>query len=634
MIESYFIKKIQQLSLDKILAEAILLIFFISILIDFSNWYTHSKAIILVLATTFYLCFRDSLIHSDFSIKCRKNKHLSKISHVLFFFSISLVLLSLWLSQYTRSIYFFGLIGLALITIVYDILLLDTTDYSRFQCSIIQIKIILIGILVYASIYWEFPGIYGTDSWWHNEWTSELIEFGNISEGTFLRNSYAQFPIFHLNSGIVSILTKVSVYDSIFLSTSFFLALTSIFITVIGTKIFNVKIGLVAGLVTILSDMAINFGSQVFPNTLGFCLFTVIFYVTFIKLNVNIYYKFLFILLSIAVILTHTLSSFIVLLVLCGLFLSLLFYNFSKLNYEGITTSLLIVFFFGLSMFSYWMHAITTSGFFFESSILKLIGSTDISNKILTQTNIQLSFFSRTLPELGYLLLIIFSIIGILVCINKNFRTYERTGLITCVFALFLLPTFLKLLGINLLPERWLLFLYLPLTILAIFGVMISINVFQKNTLKTIGFSLIIIVIVLLMIISPPANGDNPPTFNNAQRLGYTYSEQKTIERLAEFDAGCPKTDLHYGNIFPYIIGNKEYQDMSTRDNIVFIERKYYIFHPEWDSLFITELHEGGKNDNFITGRYVSDYLKGNKISEKSRIYTNEMTNVFAMTDY
>lgn len=626
-IELFFNSK--NLELDKLLAYGIAFVSFLILIININDWYLHYVVLVVLFASILYMLIRDRLIKDNNPIISNQTTTIFKILNIIFIVSILIAITSLWNSLYYRPIIFFIMIGIALFTILYDIVIFNTDN--KYYCAIIQGKIILIGILIYASIYWEFPGIYGSDSWLHNEWIIEIINIGHLTEGIFVFNSYVNLPIFQLSGAGLSIITNLNLYSSIFLSNSVFLTLTCIFITYIGKEVFDTKIGLIAGLLTVLSNMGIRFGTDVFPNTLGFCFFTIGIYLIFTKPKSDIRYTSLIIFFSLILIFTHTISAFILCLILfliVGSSKVYLLFEISK-NKETFV-SLAFAIFFAIVLFFHWMHAVVPSGVFFENSVMRFFEIKQ-SQGILLIGNVVTDPLGYLLSELGYYILILFGIIGILICLKSDNRTLHRWELISCWALLIICPTVLKVIKISIIPERWLIFDYLFLTLIAIFGAVSLIKTLQNKQLKVIYICIICMFILGFMIINPQANVDVPPIFNNAERYGYTASEIKTIQWLSENEAGCPITDLHYGNIFPYIMGIKNYTKMSDRINTVFIDRNFYLFHKDWNLLFKTNVHKGGSNDNYIAGMSTLKYKQENRILEKSLIYKNGVTYVYAM---
>jgi hypothetical protein len=132
------------------------------------------------------------------------------------------------------------------------------------------------------------------------------------------------------------------------------------------------------------------------------------------------------------------------------------------------------------------------------------------------------------------------------------------------------------------------------------------------------------------MIIGSEGNNDSPLSFNGAKRLGFTAAELTTIQTLSEIRTGQPTADLNYVDIFPYVAGFLNYEDMVLRDSRVFILRNYYLQHSEWDQGFVTDILEGGIQDVTISQALVSDYIKGQGIDKWDAIYANNDVTVYS----
>ena len=196
-------------------------------------------------------------------------------------------------------------------------------------------------------------------------------------------------------------------------------------------------------------------------------------------------------------------------------------------------------------------------------------------------------------------------------------------ALILVVAVLVALPYGFMLLNLeNILPGRWFIFLYVPLSILAVQG-LLGVSKLIRPGLGKLSLIMVAVLAILCMMTTTNsmANDDSPFLYNGGSgRIGYTQSEITAIKTLSNMEVGCPKTDMYYGYIFPYVVGYEPYTEMVERDSSVFIVRSYYLHHPEWNEKYNIGIHEGGIG-NYEREKAVMDYMKEQGIDKGNLIY-------------
>ena len=140
----------------------------------------------------------------------------------------------------------------------------------------------------------------------------------------------------------------------------------------------------------------------------------------------------------------------------------------------------------------------------------------------------------------------------------------------------------------------------------------------------------IILVIIFMMTTNKIANNDSPQVFNGARRLGYTQSELTAINTLSDMGVGRPTADTYYGLIWPYVAGYDEYMEMVQGDSRVFIQRNYYLHHPEWNPHYMAGIIKGGYEEMRRTRVLISGYMREQGIDRWPVIYINENVTVYS----
>ncbi len=631
--------KRHDLALDKVIAILVLCtgIAAIAASLMLEHYGIHLPLIISI-SSLLYLLFRGKLSQIESLPKFGETNRIRSINHIFFIISLSLSIWVLWSNLFYRPPLYFALLLVAAASIMLDIFSLNEDKSSHI--SIPLFKIIALSLLTYAGMYYQFPGIYGVDPWLHNMWIQETVNLGHLTTGESITiGQYYLFPVFYLTSAITQILTLLPTYDSIFASIGVLMAVSCLFVFLIGRRLFNAKIGLLAALIVPFTASSIERATAIIPMSLGFVFFLTILYLVFPRDEKgSLKYGVLIMLVSVSLVLTHTIAALVTLLSLIAVFTGIKWYKqVSKpaIVYGGV--SLTMITFFGVIMLLSWMQNPLGATSFLDLTYQKLLSSLQLESQFLLTTSSAptiVPYAVSLLNEAGYFLLLPFGIIGALLCFPRQNRTGQRMALVLVTSVLVALPYAFILFNVegNILPGRWLTFMYVPLSILAIQGLLGVSNLIRASLGKLSLIMIVILAILLLMTtINSTANDDSPFLYNNAARSGYTESEIRAIKTLSHMDAGHPETDLYYGSIFSFVIGRDVYSEMLEQDSDVFILRNYYLHHPEWDEKYTARIRKVGPRIYEPMKVLIFDYLKEQGIDRGKVIYRNGRVSVYAV---
>lgn len=618
--------------------------------------YSLEIPIILVASSALYLLLRKRLATGAKPVSYRLAKQIRALSHIIFIISLSSSMWLLWSNLYYRSPIYFILLLVAAASIILNIFSLD--EMRKAHIPVVLLKIILLSLTVYIGVYYQFPGIYGVDPWLHTMLIQETVGLGHVFEsqliaGDIFYSDYFLFPIYHLSGATTHISTNLSIHDSIFVITGIVMVVCSLFAFLIGRKLANVRIGLLAALVLPLTADFIDRATAIIPMSLGLCFFLAILYISLCRDKKSAPDILLLIVLSVALILTHTVAAFVMLVVLIAIFLGIEFFKRGKpignnpsqpLNldkhgklpsFPHNPVSLTFIAFFGVAMLIGWTQSSPAVPSFFDWNLRELVTALQVdaqSGSIgpLIETNI--TNVASILDAGGFLILLALAIIGALISLHPMKRSAKSTALIFTAAALFIIPTSFQFFSLqNILPWRWFVFLYAPMSILAIQALLGLSSVIKRSIGKISFVMLILLPILFLMITNSTANKDSPLLFNGAKRFGYTQAEITAISTLSYMGSGRPVTDLYYGTIFPYLIGYDNYADMVRRDNMVFIYRNYFLHNPDWNQWYVIPIHLGGRGNYRSEPVLISDYIKEKAIIENPLIYSNGNVEAYAI---
>lgn len=330
-------------------------------------------------------------------------------------------------------------------------------------------EILLVAFLVRFTIFYSSSFPVGVDSWGHLNMIRDFVYFGNIEVGNSYvgrSNQYLQMPLFLLGAALTKIIADIPFIDAYFILGLSNLA-TFLFIYSIANFIFkDVRVSLISTLVFSFSTVQIFLGAWIIPQTLG-----VLFYFSLLLIFFKILFRYdqrysvLLILLLIAIILTHTISTFA--LVYTLLILSFIFILSKGERKRGVT------------LFHYTLLAIISTLFVWDSSTNFLLRVVQPFLKTIQESpglgeelprGITYVSASAFIDYSGYILLLIGAIVGSLYVI----RTKPNFIKVTIVFITFGLLLFIYLFstyGIqNIMPSRWFYYAYGGLAILFGYG--------------------------------------------------------------------------------------------------------------------------------------------------------------------
>jgi len=423
--------------------------------------------LLLGLGSLFYLFIRAKLLKSQYEVKPELiNRRLS-----IFFVSFNFwLIIALAICYYTMhlslslSIFISAIVGI----MAAEILLIGPS-------LLLLLQIILIALLHRAIIFFEYPSPVGNDPWTHTIWIFKLISTGYVYNSL---GGYSSTPIFHIFASIISQITSLNIKDTLFIvgSTTLF---SVIFLYIIISYYFDKRIALLSCLLICFSSYHIATGTKVIAQTLCVAILPILLYLVFYYNNkFKIYLKSMIILYLIFIVLTHTLSSFVFLVIvtsiwLAGLFESLPIYSPSK-NYAFLSIGLVI--FFLVLLIGYWMYC---SGFigFVTSSIKWGFSQAYLAPSPTTIRESSLDTFIKNLPVY---ILILSAMIGSYYSIAKRFPisvTSYGWGIVSLVAFSIIFQA-----G-DILPGRWFDFLQIAIALPMSIGIMQVIKLSNRKCL-------------------------------------------------------------------------------------------------------------------------------------------------------
>lgn len=503
--------------------------------------------------------------------KSSKIQRLFFVIYILFLI-ISLLLIRFRIEQYERPLFFFITVSVMAGAIACQIIFsMENQKWLIFP------QIIILGITICWSQLLIFPTVLGVDPWYHQLFTTQIIETHFIPGNS----GYSYQPIFHLIITISSFFCNLNYKLATMLSVSLIQIICNVFliylITIILTK--NEKMGLMAALMIILADYHILMTYWSIPNslTITYVLIAIFFILKSVE-NKSWRFSFLSILLFILIILGHSITS--VLMATSLLIIWVISKGFVISDFREkpiISIKICLIFIFSLSV--WWSYASGHLRSFV--SIARWGFSRDI---FYSQTAAQIwEEFAKKIPtnelifnQLGMFLFFTLAIIGIFYMISMHKETTIIYSLIA-ITPLFL-GFFSILLGLSIIEGRWWffseVFLSIPLGIAIIF----LLSFINSNKIRMRVIFLFVFVFSFLLIMSPVANSDNhifsehsswKPAISESELFALSSISFKFTENIG--------TDNYYAGVSDYVIQN----------NLKIVPIDEYLYQGDFDNKII-----------------------------------------------
>lgn len=464
-------------------------------------------------------------------------------------YTLSIIALYLRTYLYERPISYFILTALMVGVVALEILL-----PHRRKAAWILPQLVLLGISVAWSQILLFPGILGSDPWWHNMFVSSILNTHAVPGGHW----YTYMPLFHLEVAGASLLTGLDYRLAVMLSAS--LAQVIVFplaAYLIGKALFgDERIGFLAGLMLITANQQIGMSTASIPN--GFAaIFMALVLVLLFKVNYTnpgraryLTYFFLTV-----IILTHTVTAACVAVVLFLTWGACRLYDFVRGDTARKTypVTLDMVLVFPAAMLGWWYFVSGHAAVFFD--LLRQGFSRDyfISNPAVIDAYPGLvPVFEQIFNNIGMFLFFTLSLVGILYLVARR----ERNGFAfaTVGFVLLALGFFPLVTGLSFIEHRWWYFAQILLCVpLAVSLLLVESLRRTRTRAGMLVFAAGISLLAFAMILSPAANNDTHVfAGNSAVRTGFTASEMRAIDAVDAVRTGPIWSD-RYVQVVNYV---------------------------------------------------------------------------------
>jgi len=318
-----------------------------------------------------------------------------------------------------------------------------------------------------------------------------------------------------------------------------------------------------------VGNYVVEWGLHIIPTSLGLAFFLAVLY-ALVRITATEYANrdyVLLVALTLAVVLTHQVSTFIMLVLLGAAFLAQIVlqvgsFTASSLDpdvfrtREPVNLAGLVVFDVGVTIFVWSLTPYKRQSFL--ATVLTWLRETLVSSAGLLNlaggsssgggggggaaSPTAMELLSQYVDVLGFLLLLCVGVVGCLYVLRRERAGQSVLTLLVAVSVMLVFVLGLPLFGIrNFIPQRWFAFLYAPLAVLGVVGI--------RHLVTNLRPALVVACLLVFalafpgaMLLSSQGTIDSPVFDDQHERLSYTQSELAAADSIGEM-TGSPRPD-------------------------------------------------------------------------------------------
>jgi hypothetical protein len=514
------------------------------------------------------------------------------ILNILFLGLFSYSLLVLHFNTGGRPLGYF--ISIALMSTLVALEAVTTPQEAKGRNALILGKILFISLSLRWSLFYVYPGSYlGTDPWRNAAVYNQIIDAGHILPEI---GGYFYMPVQHLVVTATAQVTGLAVREASMLSIGLFEGLSLIFIFLLGRKIYNTKIGLLAALLLAVNNLHIMWGWWIVAQTAGIALVSLVSFLVFTPQTYGkVVYRALTIIALIILIITHSVSAFVVLVILSIAWAGTVVYGWVSKNRQSSSPGNVLIFF-SVALIGYWLY-ITN---FFPEYLRIIWGTGPEFSATISYTP---SLVARVNPawsdlnRLGNLLFYGFATIGLLSTLNPRNINISRFILVFCgILLTSLIYLVFTVLNVEMMIGRWFVFMDILLAVPAAIGLLLLANGLSASWVKLGVLALTSFLLAFLMITNATASFDSPiyPIYLK-DRTALTVSEMNAADTIASVYPGQIVMDSAYSlsltekpGVRVTILSSQDVQNHFTDIVGLLVLRKYAV-----DNVFLAMVDQG-----------------------------------------
>ncbi len=484
-----------------------------------------------------------------------------------------------------RSVLFFDVAGVAGTLLLAQIAFTSRSSFSRTR---VLFQIVLLAAALRLTALYVTPGLVGIDIWTHvTQLAGGIANAGSLE--AIADNKHYTSPLYHLLVVTTSVLADVPLRSALYLSLGLAMPIGILAVFATANLLVEPRWAAFAAALFSIGDYVIEWGIHLIPTSMGLLLFLGMLY-WLLRVMRTDYQSREFLLLvsfSAAVILTHQVSSFIMLVVLVGGLLAYFTLNLSifdrslidpdvfrvrnPLNIAGLLAfdGGFIIFLWSFTPYNGNSFLVTVLSYLKETlassaGVLNLAtpSSEGSSATAASQGPTLVETIATYVDTTGFLLLLFGTCVGSLYVLNRR-RAHQSVFTLVAAAAIMLVFVLgLPMFGIrNFIPQRWFAFLYAPLAVLTVIGLRYLATELDRRVIATV-ILIFVLVFPSVMVMSSNGTIDNPVFENQEAELAYSESE---IDAAYTFGRITGSPDGHNLRPDQVVFTDHPYQTLFTR---------------------------------------------------------------------
>ncbi|WP_394740974.1 hypothetical protein [Natronococcus roseus] len=485
------------------------------------------------------------------------------------------VMILVTILQGTRTPLFFAISSVVGTLLFGQILFTSDRDFHR---GILLFQLVLFAFVFRFTALYTTPGYIGIDVWTHMTELTQAV-YLEQSLGAISYDKHFGSPFFHLYVIASTLVYDVSLRMGLYLSMGIAMPLSILVVYAAANLLVPARWATLATAMFSVASYTVMWGVHLIPTSMGLVFFLAIVYALIRVMRIEYTSRdFAFLVfLSVAVILTHQISTFIVLVLLGAAFLAQILFMTGPLGLTRLDTSVfrtkkpvnligLLVFNFGLAIFVWSLTPYrddsflgTVLGWFGETleesaGFLELASPGATGDEEAAVPDTGTTVLDQIVPyvnEIGFLMLFGLMLVGSLYVVHRRRAEQSVFTLVLGSGIMLVFVLGLPMFGIeNFVPTRWFAFLY---ALMAIIGA-IGLRTLSRNLSPAPVVALLLVIVLLYpagMMLAAESNPDSPVFSDQHERLAYDQSELAAVDTIGDMTGSpagseiTPEQQLH-----------------------------------------------------------------------------------------
>ncbi|WP_435346635.1 hypothetical protein [Haloarchaeobius sp. HRN-SO-5] len=450
----------------------------------------------------------------------------------------------------------------------------------HFHPGVVLTQVVAFGFLVRFAALYTAPGFVGVDVWSHTTYVETMLRDGSLA--AISDSKYYASPFYHVLTVAATELYGVSLRNGLYLSLGVVMPLSVLLVYGAAGTLVPPRWAAFAATTYVVADHAVRWGIHVIPTSMGLVFFLALLFslLHLLQTDTNPRDYALLVLFSTAVILTHQISSFIMLVLLGTGLVGQVLVQFDFFDEPAPNTpflyqlsepvSLVGVLAFDVGLITFMWSLTPYRGDTFLETVVNylyvtLVSSAGFMNGVTSDGSgsaaagggsVGSQFVAELvtyLDTLGFLLLLCATIVGSLVVLRRRRANHATFTLVIAVVVMLVFVLGLPLFNVdNFVPGRWFAFLYAPMALLSALGLR---HLGRSLDTRTVVPVLLVFVLVFpgVMLVSSDGTPDSPVFETQHERLSYTETELTAVQTLDDVlaeESGPIYTDHPYATVF------------------------------------------------------------------------------------